>query len=134
MKQFTKIGNIKVFTEYLGGKSSEYLAEELLVKLVNGTDVVAQEIYSRKTYKEKAVADLLAKSVDIFEFSFILSHPEILLYGNTGNTYYIPVENMDNNTPADWFCRIDNTNYFKHFHRAYNDFITDKHGKKIVEW
>ena len=47
------------------------------------------------------------------------------------------LEKMSDNTykvgSMDWFCRIDNTKYFKHFHKLENDFVIDKNGERIID-
>ena len=113
-----KIGNIKVYTKHYPDGSIE-------VSFLNGSDLVARETYFN-AITENAIADLFSKKLDVYT--------EELLWLNcltdgleklTENTYKVGL--------MDWFCRIDNTKYFKRFHKSENDFVADKNGERIID-
>ena len=118
MTLFETVGNIKVYTERFTDDSIE-------VSFFNGSDLVASETYFNAT-TENAIADLFSKTLDIYTEEYLWLN--CLTYGLeklTNNTYRIG--------SMDWFCRIDNTRYFKHFHKSENDFVIDKNGERIID-
>lgn len=113
-----KVGNIKVYTEHFADDFIE-------VQLYNGSDCISSETYF-DAIEKNAIADLLSKVLDIYTEEFLLIN---CITGNmvkiTDNTYRIGEK--------DYFCKIDNTRYFKHFHKLANEFVADKNGKKIID-
>ena len=111
-----KVGNIKAYAE----KNAE---PDYTITLINGTDIIAQEIYFTDSTK-KAVEDFLLKRLDIYT--------EEWLYINMTD-----LEKLTDNTyksgEKDYFCRIDGTRFFKHYYKNAEDFIKDKNGKRIID-
>ena len=117
MTLFDKVGNIKVYTERFTDDSIE-------VSFFNGSDLVARETYFN-AITENAIADLFSKKLDTYTEEWLwLNCLTDGLEKLTENTYKVG--------SMDWFCRIDNTKYFKHFHKSENDFVTDKNGERII--
>lgn len=116
MKFIEKVGNIKVYTEQNG-------RNDYTVKFYNGSDLVKSEVYFTEE-PQRAIEDLFTK-MDIYteEWLWLFCIPELVKVSE--NTY----KTSDN----DWFCRIDNTRYFKHFHKSENDFVIDKNGERIID-
>ena len=113
-----KVGNIKVYTEH-------YPDDSIEVSFFNGSDLVARETYFNAT-AENAIADLFSKKLDTYTEEWLwLNCLTDGLEKLSDNTYKIG--------SMDWFCRIDNTRYFKHFHKSENDFVIDKNGEKIID-
>ena len=118
MNLIEKIGNIKVYTEHHTDDSIE-------VSFFNGSDLVARETYFNAT-AENAIADLFTKKLDTYTEEYLwLNCLTDGLEKLTDNTYRVG--------SMDWFCRIDNTKYFKHFHKSENDFVIDKNGERIID-
>lgn len=118
MTLFETVGNIKVYTEH-------YLNGSIEVSFFNGSDLVARETYFNTTI-ENAIADLFSKTLDIYTEEWLwLNCLTDGLEKLTENTYKVG--------SMDWFCRIDNTRYFKHFHKSENDFVIDKNGERIID-
>ena len=118
MTLFETVGNIKVFTENYPDGSIE-------VSFFNGSDLVARETYFNAT-TEGAISDLFSKKLDTYTEEYLwLNCLTDGLEKLTDNTYKVG--------SMDWFCRIDNTRYFKHFHKSENDFVIDKNGEKIID-
>lgn len=118
MTLFEKVGNIRVFTEHFADGSIE-------VNFLNGSDIVAKETYFNGK-EENAVADLFSKKLDTYTEEWLwlnfLINGLVKLSDNTYRTGEI-----------DWFCRIDDTRYFRHFHKHADEFITDKNGERIID-
>ena len=118
MTLFETVGNIKVFTE-------NYPDGSIKVSFFNGSDLVAMETYFNAT-AEGAIADLFSKKLDTYTEEWLwLNCLTDGLEKLTDNTYKVG--------SMDWFCRIDNTRYFKHFHKSENDFVIDKNGERIID-
>lgn len=118
MNLIDKVGNIKVYTEHFTDGSIE-------VHFYNGSDLVAKETYFNGT-EENAIADLFSKKLDTCTEEWLwLNCLTDGLEKLTENIYKVG--------SMDWFCRIDNTRYFKHFHKSENDFVTDKNGERIID-
>lgn len=118
MTLFEKVGNIKVYAEHHTDKSIE-------VSLFNGSDLVARETYFN-AIAENAIADLFTKTLDTYTEEWLwLNCLTNGLEKVSDNTYKVGL--------MDWFCRIDNTKYFKHFHKSENDFVIDKNGERIID-
>ena len=118
MTLFETVGNIKVFTEHYQDGSIE-------ISFFNGSDLVARETYFNAT-AENAIADLFSKKLDTYTEEYLwLNCLTDGLEKISDNTYKVG--------SMDWFCRIDNTRYFKHFHKSENDFVIDKNGERIID-
>ena len=118
MTLFETVGNIKVYTEHFTDDSIE-------ISFFNGSDLVAKETYFNAT-TENAIADLFTKKLDIYTEEYLwLNCLTDGLEKISDNTYKVGL--------MDWFCRIDNTRYFKHFHKSENDFVIDKNGERIID-
>lgn len=113
-----QIGNIRVFIKQNDEK-------DITVILMNGADVLSSEVYY--TFDKKvAIENLLEKELDIYSEKFLCS---MNIKKHSNNTYEI----SNNCKPSDWFCRIDNTKYFKHYYKYSHEFIKDKNGKRIID-
>ena len=111
-----KVGNIKAYAE----KNAE---RDYTITLINGTDIIAQEIYFTDNAK-KAVEDFLLKRLDICTKEWLyINVPD--LEKLTANTYKWGEK--------DYFCRIDGTRFFQHYFKNVEDFIKDKNGKRIID-
>lgn len=117
MNLVEKVGNIKVYTE-------KNVERGITVTFINGSDVVMSEVYFTSN-ETAAIADLLRKN-DTYTLDWILSNiPEEELVKMSENTY--------RTGEKDYFCRIDDTRYFKHFCKSADEFITDKNGMRIID-
>lgn len=116
MKFIEKVGNINVFTEQNG-------RNDYTVKFYNGSDLVKSEVYFTEE-SQRAIEDLFTK-MDIYteEWLWLFCIPELVKVSD--NTY--------KTSDTDWFCRIDNTKYFKHFNKSADEFIVDKNGERIID-
>ncbi|MBC5688180.1 hypothetical protein H8S37_04430 [Mediterraneibacter sp. NSJ-55] len=116
MKYIEKVGNIKVYAE----KNAE---RDYTITFINCTDIVVQEVYFTNDI-QFAIDDLFLKAFDIYteEYIFLCIQGAEQL---TKNTYRIGEK--------DYFCRIDDTRFFKHFCKSADEFITDKNGMRIID-
>ena len=116
MKFIEKVGNIKVYTEQNG-------RNDYTVKFFNGSDLVKSEVYFTEE-PQRAIEDLFTK-MDIYteEWLWLFCIPELVKVSD--NTY--------KTSDTDWFCRIDDTKYFKHFNKSSNEFVVDKNGERIID-
>lgn len=116
MKFIEKVGNIKVYTEQNG-------RNDYTVRFYNGSDLVKSEVYFTEE-PQRAIEDLFTK-MDIYteEWLWLFCIPELVKVSD--NTY--------KTSDTDWFCRIDDTKYFKHFNKSADEFIVDKNGERIIE-
>lgn len=116
MKFIEKVGNIKVYTEQNG-------RNDYTVKFYNGSDLVKSEVYFTEE-PQRAIEDLFTK-MDIYteEWLWLFCIPELVKVSD--NTY--------KTSDTDWFCRIDDTKYFKHFNKSVNEFVVDKNGERIID-
>lgn len=117
MNFIEKVGNIKVYTE----KNS---ARDITVIFINGSDVVMKEVYFTNN-ESAAVADLFTK-LDIYTLEWIRSNIKITDLTILSENIYVAFE-------TDYFCRIDNTKYFKHFSKSVDEFTPDKNGIKVID-
>lgn len=116
MKKFETVGNIQAYI-------TENAKNDVTVSLFNGSDCIAEEIYYTSNISA-AVADLIGKKLDTYTEEWLYINVDNL-EKLTGNTY--------RSSKKDYFCRIDNTKYFKHFHKSADDFIRDKNGNRIID-
>ena len=116
MKFIEKVGNIKVFTEQNG-------RNDYTVKFYNGSDLVKSEVYFTEE-PQRAIEDLFTK-MDIYteEWLWLFCISELVKVSD--NTY--------KTSDTDWFCRIDDTKYFMHFHKSADEFVVDKNGERIID-
>ena len=118
MTLFETVGNIKVYTEH-------YVNSSIEVSFLNGSDLVARETYFNSK-PNNAIADLFSKKLDTYTEEWLW-----LNYLTNG------LVKLSNNTckigERDWFCRIDDTRYFKHFHKSAEEFVVDKNGERIID-
>lgn len=118
MTFYEKVGNITVYTEHFTPDNS------IEVSFLNGSDLIARETYFNTT-SGKAVADLFSKVLDTYTEEWLHLNFTMELVKISYNTYRI----SDN----DYFCRVDDTTYFKHFRKSADEFITDKNGLRIID-
>lgn len=118
IKHIEKVGNIDVFVE----KNAE---RDYTITFINGSDIVAQEVYFTSD-TQAAVDDLFAKALDTYTLKWIKNNIPIMeLIQLSFNTY--------RTGEKDYFCRIDNTRFFKHYHKSADEFIADKNGMRIID-
>lgn len=113
-----KVGNLRVFADKnIDGSWS--------ISFMNGSDIVASEVYFHAT-KESAIEALFSTKFD--------TYTEEWLWLNTLTDGLVKVsENTYYTSDTDWFCRIDDTKYFKHFNKSVDEFVTDKDGLRIID-
>jgi len=119
MKFVKQVGNINAYTEQNADNS-------ITVIFCNGSDKVMVEIYFNakgEEAEENAIDDLFRKR-DTYTDTWLSIHvPDLQKLSD--NTY--------TDGDKDWFCRIDETKYFKHFFKNGADFVTDKAGLRIID-
>lgn len=118
MKHIEKIGNIDVFAE----RNAE---RDYTITFINGSDIIAQEIYFTNDI-QAAIDDLFAKVLDTYTLKWLLDNIPIMELDQLSQHTYKTGE-------KDYFCRIDDTRFFKHYHKSADDFITDKNGMRIID-
>ena len=118
MEFYKKVGNLKIYTKYYDTDKS------IEVRVYNGSDLKTSETYFNAT-KKSAVNDILQKRFDIFTLEWLTLNFFTELIKISDNTYRIDEK--------DYFCRIDDTEYFKHFHKSPEEFVVDKYGKRIID-
>lgn len=115
MKELTtRVGNLKVIAE-----ETRNFFDDITVMVLNGSDIIAQDIYTNRTL-ENATDDILQK-LDYLTENYILEIADIEKL--SANTY---------KSNAVYFCRIDNTKYFKRLEED-NGWTVDKYGKRIID-
>lgn len=112
-----QVGNIRVYTE-------NYQDNSIEVSFFNGSDLISRETYFNAN-PGLAIADLFRKTLDTYTEEWLRFFAPLSLVKITDNTF----RTSDN----DYFCRIDDTEYFKHFHKSADEFITDKDGNRIID-
>ena len=115
MKYIEKVGNIKVYTEKMKNGF-------ITITFMNGTDIVVQKLYSTEDINW-AISNLFEKEFDTYTLEYIQNFTADKL---SDNTYKIGEK--------DYFCRIDNSRFFKYYHKYAKDFITDKNGMRIIDY
>lgn len=115
------IGNIKVYAK----KNAE---NDYTISLYNGGDCIYTQVYLGDM--EKAIDDALQKACDIHSQEYVYS---IFLEKYSNNTYGMGKSPNADKRHQSWFCRIDDTKYFKHYFKAEDEFIRDKDGKRIID-
>lgn len=116
-----KIGNITV----LANKNTE---NDYTITIYNGSDCIYTEVYfSNLNY---AINDSLQKSCDIYSQSY-LAKMQFINKKLSDNTLMCVCG--DGTGKQDYFCRIDDTEYFKHYFKSQDEFIKDKNGLRIID-
>ncbi len=100
MNYIEKVGNIKVYSEQGG-------TNEFTITFINGTDIVAQEMYSSAYTKNEAITHLFSVKFD--------THMEEWLWLNIPTSDLEVISDNLFKSGNDYFKRIDDTRYFKHF-------------------
>lgn len=118
MKHIEKIGNIDVFAE-------RNAKRDYTITFINGSDIIAQEIYFTNDI-QAAIDDLFAKVLDTYTLKWMLDNIPIMELDQLSQNTYRAGE-------KDYFCRIDNTRFFKHYHKSADEFIADKNGMRIID-
>lgn len=121
MEYIKTVGDIKVFAR----KNAE---NDYTVSLYNGSDCIFTEVYFGDL--EKAVDDSLLKACDICRQEYVYS---IFLEKYSNNTYGMSKSMSADEKRQSWFCRIDDTKYFKHYFKSEDEFVRDKNGKRIID-
>lgn len=120
MEHIKTVGNIKVYVT----KNAE---KDYTISLYNGTDCIYTEVYFGDM--EKAIDDSLQKACDVYSQDYVYS---VFLEKYSNNTYGMGKSLNADEKRQSWFCRIDDTNYFKHFYKSEDEFIRDKNGMRII--
>lgn len=118
MKHIEKVGNIDVFAE----KNAE---RDYTITFINGSDIVAQEVYFTNDM-QAAIDDLFAKALDTYTLKWLLDNIPITELGQLSQQTYRTGE-------KDYFCRIGNTRFFKHYCKSADEFIINKNGLRIID-
>ena len=118
MKHIEKIGNIDVFAE----RNAE---RDYTITFINGSGIIAQEIYFTNDI-QAAIDDLFAKVLDTYTLKWLLGNIPIMELDQLSQHTYRTGE-------KDYFCRIDNTRFFKHYCKSADEFITNKNGLRIID-
>ncbi len=92
------------------------------IEIYNGADLVFREIYS--TRDEAAAERAALQNFDIFTHNAIYELCGFNLHKLSNNTYQ---------SGEFFFCRIDNTEYFKAMQEPENGWIVDKNGRRIID-
>lgn len=121
MTLYETIGNIKVF--YTKNAEKDYT-----INLYNGSDCIYSEVYFSNL--DYAVNHSLQIACDIFSQSD-LAKMQVINKRISENTLMSICGNGTGK--QDYFCRIDDTEYFKHYFKAYDEFETDKNGKRMID-
>ena len=118
MKFIEQVGKIKVYAQKNGNK-------DITIIFMNGMDIIVNDSYFTNNI-DRAIGKLFIKVFDIYTLEWLRK-----------NVYMEDLKEISKNTykadDNDWFCRIDDTRYFKHFHKSEAQFITDKNGLRIVD-
>ena len=109
-----QVGNIRIFTE--GDESV------INVSLYNGLDLVFQRCYADMDVGA-AIIDSM-EQIGYYTQDYFLGRSFYLK--KTANTYH----SIDG---EDWYCRVDDSKWFYHFHKKEHEFIKDKYGKRIID-
>lgn len=118
MKHIEKVGNIDVFAE----KNTE---REYTITFINGSNIVAQEMYFVNDM-QAAIDDLFTKALDTYTLKWLLDNIPIMELDQLSQHTYRTGE-------KDYFCRIDNTRFFRHYRKSADEFILNKNGLRIID-
>lgn len=121
VKEYKTVGNIKIFYT----RNSE---NDFTINLYNGSDCIYNEVYFSNL--DYAVRDSLQKACDIYNLSD-LRKMQVITKRLSENTL---ISITGNGTGSqDYFCRIDDTEYFKHYCKPADYFVSDKDGLRIID-
>lgn len=121
MNFIEKIGNIKVY-------ATKNADNGYTVSLYNGSDCIYTGVCFENL--EKAIDDSLQKACDIYSQEYVYS---TFLEKYSNNTYGMGKSLNADEKRQSWFCRIDDTKYFKHYFKVEDEFIRDKNGKRLID-
>ena len=106
MNKLIKVGNLNIFGEREYDNSLHLIA-------VNGCDIVAEEVYYGGTV-QKAIDRLLLTHFDICTIQDISAAIAVPVLEHGGNLISGQIAGF---SEPEYFKRIDNTDYFKHYTR-----------------
>lgn len=113
----TKVGNLKIIV-----KEESNFFNDFSVMVLNGSDIIAQDIYTGGNL-ESVTSDILKKFDYYTKEYLVLYYPQKIEFLSE-NT--LKIEN-------DYFCRVDDTRFFKHFIMPVDGWTLDKFGKRIID-
>lgn len=116
MKFKQKVGNLQIYTR----QNAKY---DFTVSIYNGSDKVYSEDFFSPT--EEEAINWAMQYMDYYTVEFIHQFVENVIK-HSDNIYCTPER-------TDWFCRVDDTHFFKHFSKKESEFIRDKFGKRIID-
>lgn len=112
----SQVGNLKVLAKQFTEDNS------IELHLYNGVDKVYSDTFINSTIhfaQERALQDFDIYTVDYLTRNFIIKLQKL-----SNHTYRI-----DDN----YFCRIDNTAYFKHLTEPKGGWVEDKDGNRVID-
>lgn len=109
------VGNIRVI-------AVKNIDNSISIELYNGTDEIFSEGYFNSTFH--SASEKALQQFDIYTVDYLSSNYTMQLHKLSENTYRVE---------DDYFCRIDETIYFKHLTEAINGWLVDKEGKRIID-
>lgn len=119
MTHIETVGNIKVYADRNPDNT-------VTVNFYNGSDRIANEVYFHAKSKQQAIETTFMNKLDTFTEEWLW------LYCLTEGLKKLS-DNTYKTSDTDWFCRIDDTKYFKHFCKSADDFVRDKDGMRIID-
>lgn len=111
----SQVGNFKVI-------ANKYEDNSIELSLYNGADKVYSDSFFNATFDialERALRHFDIYTVDFLKYNFIVKLDTL-----SENTYRIE---------DDYFCRIDDTVYFKHLTEPKDGWVEDKEGKRVID-
>lgn len=112
-----KVGNITIYIE-------KNVDRSITVAFTKGTRVIMRETYF--TNNQKAAINDLFRKMDIYTVEWLWLNIDLKDLKQLSKNTYLAGE-------KDYFCRIDDTKYFKHFYKSADEFIPDKNGMRIID-
>lgn len=117
LKFIEKVGNIQVFTR-------QNAPADISVFFYNGSDCILQESFF--TNDQDTAIETLFLKLDIVTLRWLYQNvPADRLTRLSRSTYKM--------NSQDYFCRIDDTRYFRHYCKPADEFIRDKNGRRIID-
>ncbi len=117
MKFIEKVGNIQVFVR-------ENATADISVFFYNGSDCILQETFF--TNDQNAAIERLFLQCDIVTLHWIYQNiPADRITRLSLNTCKMDAQ--------DYFCRIDDTRYFRHYCKPADELKKKKNGKRIID-
>lgn len=104
----------------------EQIYNACIVRLYNGAECIQSETYLNvkgKSGQEKAIENSLQHR-DIYTMNYLFDNLGHALKKISENTYRV-----DN----DYFCRIDDTCYFKHLVEPASGWCLDRNGSRVID-